>query len=197
MQWYEGCLCGNSYGKHGKADPAECNTPCKHDPNDENMCGGPWRNNIYESITTTIEPETEDVPETVEPTIIKLGTKDYLFDDSFEDSEIGCGFQLVRRVKAGSYWHPTNDGLKGSDEYGDFEDDYLVDKTFTRKWNRDEVTEFLFASGDFSEWMIMSKESVGGSAMADSGYFYDHKYRPIIASSRNNNPYTALMYNRP
>ena len=39
------CLCGNSYGKHGLAsDQNTCNYKCK---DNQNICGGAYRNNIY------------------------------------------------------------------------------------------------------------------------------------------------------
>uniref|UniRef100_A0A1I8G396 WSC domain-containing protein n=2 Tax=Macrostomum lignano TaxID=282301 RepID=A0A1I8G396_9PLAT len=38
------CLCGNSYGRHGKARNADCNMRCSG--NSRKTCGGPWRNDV-------------------------------------------------------------------------------------------------------------------------------------------------------
>uniref|UniRef100_A0A1I8HTR8 WSC domain-containing protein n=1 Tax=Macrostomum lignano TaxID=282301 RepID=A0A1I8HTR8_9PLAT len=44
------CFCGKSYGKHGKALDADCATPCS--VNKKQICGGTWRNLIYETEYT-------------------------------------------------------------------------------------------------------------------------------------------------
>ena len=128
----------------------------------------------------------------------KLDYTSVLFHSSTEHSKIGCGFQLVRRVKPGRNWHPVDDGLTGTAVYGEFIDDHRVDRTFSRFWNNSEVDEFLFANGDFSEWMRMSKLSVGGKSVpaGEDGEFYENNLRRIIASSRSVDTYGAIMYNR-
>ncbi|XP_071123300.1 sialate:O-sulfotransferase 2-like [Mytilus edulis] len=42
------CLCGNRYYSHAfpQASELQCNYPCAGEPN--RMCGGVWRNAIYE-----------------------------------------------------------------------------------------------------------------------------------------------------
>ena len=44
LQYSSYCFCGNSYGKHGKAN--NCNMPCsgEHDK----TCGGSWANSVYD-----------------------------------------------------------------------------------------------------------------------------------------------------
>jgi hypothetical protein len=40
------CHCGRSYGRYGRVDDSECKTPCQG--NDKQMCGGSWRNSVYQ-----------------------------------------------------------------------------------------------------------------------------------------------------
>jgi len=48
VQYYGQCFCDNDYGAYGLASsPFECNTPCTQSPTQ--MCGGPWRNSVYET----------------------------------------------------------------------------------------------------------------------------------------------------
>ncbi|PAA94261.1 hypothetical protein BOX15_Mlig001756g1 [Macrostomum lignano] len=39
------CLCGNSYGKHGKASDSDCKMACGGDSS--KTCGGAYRNEVY------------------------------------------------------------------------------------------------------------------------------------------------------
>ena len=70
-------------------------------------------------------------------------------------------------VKAGHTWHPENDNLKGTAKYGTFQDDMEADATFSRKWKNKEFDQFLFATSGFEQWMIMTREAVGGEAISD------------------------------
>ena len=70
-------------------------------------------------------------------------------------------------VKAGQTWHPENDNLKGTAKYGKFQDDMEADATFSRKWNKKDFDQFLFATSGFEQWMIMTREAVGGEAIAN------------------------------
>eukprot|EP01050_Picozoa_sp_SAG11_P030506 SAG11_NODE_9059_length_948_cov_1.259128_1_plen_242_part_01 len=49
LQWYAECFCGNEYDRYGEASEADCNTPCRG--NGDVMCGGGWRNSVYEAIS--------------------------------------------------------------------------------------------------------------------------------------------------
>jgi hypothetical protein len=40
------CYCGRSYGRYGKVNDSECKEPCQG--NNKQMCGGPWRNSVYQ-----------------------------------------------------------------------------------------------------------------------------------------------------
>jgi hypothetical protein len=40
------CSCGDDYGEFGEADEDECDAPCSGDSTQ--MCGGGWRNSIWE-----------------------------------------------------------------------------------------------------------------------------------------------------
>ena len=47
----------------------------------------------------------------------QLGDEEFLFS-SATDGEVGCGWQLVRRLSPSSNaWHPTDDNLAGTDVY--------------------------------------------------------------------------------
>ncbi|CAC5420703.1 unnamed protein product [Mytilus coruscus] len=53
------CFCGNSLGDqdvYQKTNDSECNRPCRG--NSLQICGGYWRNSVYEFITATV-PATE------------------------------------------------------------------------------------------------------------------------------------------
>ena len=43
LQYSRSCVCGNRYGKYGKAD--NCNMPCTGDKS--KICGGSWANSVY------------------------------------------------------------------------------------------------------------------------------------------------------
>ncbi|PAA81169.1 hypothetical protein BOX15_Mlig028452g3 [Macrostomum lignano] len=47
VQYSVQCWCGNKYGRYGKADPSKCNMKCTG--HNEQICGGVWHQNIYES----------------------------------------------------------------------------------------------------------------------------------------------------
>lgn len=100
--------------------------------------------------------------------------------------QLNGGFwQLVRRVSpAHNAWHPATDNLLGTDKYGMFMDDPNFNGTFSRRYNIDEVDEFLFMTGDESQWLIASKEAVNGES-------YDHAIREVKLSSKYRQSYTA------
>jgi hypothetical protein len=62
----------------------------------------------------------------------------------------GGGWALVRRVQAGTRWHPATDDLQGTDTYGTpVASD--ADGTFSRMFSsliKGDDTEFLFATGN-------------------------------------------------
>jgi hypothetical protein len=61
---------------------------------------------------------------------------------------MGSGWSLVRRVQAGTTWHPATDHLQGTDVYGTFINDYAADSTFSIKFSGQDYNEVLFATGD-------------------------------------------------
>lgn len=73
---------------------------------------------------------------------------------------MGGGWELVRRVKAGPYWHPATDLLSGSEAYGIFVNDPTIDATFSRTWDTQTYNQFLFATGDGSKWLVAMKDEV-------------------------------------
>jgi len=107
---------------------------------------------------------------------------------SFPQNILGGGWNLVRRVKAGYTWHPANDQLQGTSVYGTFVNDPTADATFSVAYDAARVSEFLFATGDGSKWLVAHKDSVLD--------WYVDGDRSITASSRNANPHTAKWYRR-
>lgn len=96
-------------------------------------------------------------------------------------------WKLVRRVKAGTKWHPATDAFAGTDVYGDYDPWYQSDKTFSIAFNTCE--RFLVASGDMSVWFIATKDAIAGS-------FYGGAKRDIIRSSSSSSAYQASWYRR-
>lgn len=101
---------------------------------------------------------------------------------------VGTGWQLVRRVKQGTKWHPSTDQLTGTDAYGTFRDDPVADATFSKRFDDIPFTEFLLATGDFEHYLIAKRESVIG--------WYDNGNREVLSSSRIAAPHTVKWYRR-
>ena len=71
----------------------------------------------------------------------------------------------MRRVKAGTEWHPATDQLLGTDVYGT-PSSAAADETFSVEFGA--FDQFLFATGDGAKWVIVDKEQVrhGSSGLA-------------------------------
>ena len=63
----------------------------------------------------------------------------------------------MRRVKAGTEWHPATDQLLGTDVYGT-PSSATADATFSVEFGA--FDQFLFATGDGAKWLIADKEQV-------------------------------------
>jgi hypothetical protein len=101
----------------------------------------------------------------------------------------GGGWELVRRVKTGVLWHEAEDSLKGEVAYGTASDDPQSDKSFSVKFDDKDYNQMLFATGDFSKWLIADSKEVkraGGLNFEAS----------IITSSSHAGPYTAKWTHR-
>ena len=77
--------------------------------------------------------------------------------------QVGTGWTLVRRVKAGDTWHPSTDRLSGTDTYGTKPAIFAStsDETFSVAFG--EFDQFLFATGDESKWLVSTKHAVLGN----------------------------------
>jgi hypothetical protein len=95
------------------------------------------------------------------------------------------GWKLVRRVKAGTQWHPATDRLQGTDVYGT-PSSATADETFSVEFG--EFDQFLFATGDGAKWLIADKDQVYGT--------YSNGQRTILRSSISETSYSARWYNR-
>jgi len=98
-------------------------------------------------------------------------------------------WKLVRRVKAGSTWHPATDQFEGTDVYGDYDPNHESDSTFSIAFSEMGCERFLVASGDMSVWLIASKDAIAGS-------FYTYGKRDIVKSSTDSSAYQASWYRR-
>ncbi len=67
----------------------------------------------------------------------------------------GDGWKLVRRVQAGSSWHPATDQLRGTAAYGTFVNDPQAAATFSVAFATDDFNEFLFSTGDCKVFNFM------------------------------------------
>ena len=77
--------------------------------------------------------------------------------------QVGTGWTLVRRVKAGDTWHPSTDRLSGTDTYGTKPAIFAStsDETFSVAFG--EFDQFLFATGDEAKWLVTTKNAVLGN----------------------------------
>ena len=110
----------------------------------------------------------------------------------------GGGWQLVRRTIGA--WHPADDDLLGTAEYGTYSRDPRAASTFSVAFAGMEFDQYLFASGDMSMWAVMDKDQVGdcqdimsngGSGQGNGGW------NPTIASSSDSrSPTQVLQYCR-
>ena len=83
---------------------------------------------------------------------------DSLFSCARDD--VGSGWELVRRVH-GHQWHPATDNLQGTAVYGDVCES-TQDCTFSVEFTAEakDFDDFLFATGDCTEWLIAPKASL-------------------------------------
>ena len=93
-------------------------------------------------------------------------------------------WKLVRRVKAGSTWHPATDQFEGTDVYGTYDPSHKSDSTFSIAFKDMGCEQFLVASGDMSVWLIATKDVISGS-------YYSEK-RAILKSSTSSSAYEAF-----
>ena len=108
---------------------------------------------------------------------------------------VGSGWTLVRRVKPGNTWHPSTDGLTGTDVYGKMPSAgaSTSDSTFSIEFPIDRVTEFLFTTGDEELWMACTKSAIGGKI---TGSYYSNAFRDVLMSSADPTPHKKKWYNR-
>ena len=60
----------------------------------------------------------------------------------------GGGWELVRRVKAGNFWHPAKDHAAGTEVYGTASTNPIAPQTFSVKFDNKDYNQVLFATGD-------------------------------------------------
>jgi len=93
----------------------------------------------------------------------------------------------VRHVPAGLTWHPAKDFLRGTAVYGK-KSKSITAPAWSVRFDRKQVKEFLFASGDCTKWLIAPSKSVYG--------WYKGKRRYVKKSSVSGRAYKARWYRR-
>jgi hypothetical protein len=97
-------------------------------------------------------------------------------------------WKLVRRVQAGSQWHPATDRLSGTQAYGRYSPDLRSNSTFGVRFDDMSCDQILFSTGDMQQWLIAAKTAVAGT--------YSGTARSVVRSSEVRSAYTAIWYNR-
>jgi hypothetical protein len=92
----------------------------------------------------------------------------------------------VRHTADTGKWAPWEDALAGTMTYG-IPHDRLANRSWTVPWGPG-VSQFLFAFGDCSKWLIADASEVTREPLTDAP-------RRIIKSSSSETPYAARWYN--
>jgi len=97
-QYSRFCLCGNSYGKTGKAK--NCKMPCSGNPKE--TCGGSWANSVYSVKGNTLKGNVAELTqESLIGTVWKFGRSN--------GSTIVDEIKLLAGGKMEGYYHPNED----------------------------------------------------------------------------------------
>jgi len=99
------------------------------------------------------------------------------------------GWTLVRHAPPGDQWYRATDRLGGTAVYGDPAGGPHSETEWSITFNVDDVSTFLFATGDCENWLVASKDAVIGE-------YYGNEPRHIMRSSTSEVPYTARWHNR-
>ena len=82
---------------------------------------------------------------------------------TFSGGQIPVGndhWKLVRRVQAGSTWHPATDHLAGTTASGTYSTDLVSSSTFSIQFDELECSHFLFSTGDMQKWLVAAAEEM-------------------------------------
>ena len=101
--------------------------------------------------------------------------------------DVGFGCFHVRHTPSGQ-WHPATDDLLGTDAYGESN---FNSAPWSIPFSRMSFSEFLFADGYCSWWLIASKHALNGGGAYNGG-----AKRQMTKSSSNSAPYTAYGHFR-
>ncbi|KAK3256439.1 hypothetical protein CYMTET_34426 [Cymbomonas tetramitiformis] len=79
----------------------------------------------------------------------------------------GGNWFLVRRVRPGNHWHPSTDNLAGTEPvYGHCDANYSAAATFGIPFSTFFYDQFLFTSGDLSEYAVVNVGEVYDEPMS-------------------------------
>jgi hypothetical protein len=82
----------------------------------------------------------------------------------------GGGWTLVRRTVIADNWNPTIQTMKGEANYGTFSPDWTAGEGFSVTYHSAHFDQFLLATGDLSNWLIVNKASVPGFKAGDPSF---------------------------
>ena len=94
---------------------------------------------------------------------------------------------MVRHLPGGDKWHPATDDLAGTHVYGDPSKGIASASAWSIKFDDKDFDEFLFATGDETQWLIAAKDEVIGE-------YYANAARTITRSSLVNEPHQVRWY---
>ena len=77
----------------------------------------------------------------------------------------GEEYYLVRRKHVADSWHPVDDNLAGTQEYGTLTTNSMGASTFSVLFGNS-FTKYLLASGDMSMWLIIAKNELANQCAA-------------------------------
>ena len=87
--------------------------------------------------------------ETIKPL---FKTKELQVDETMKID--GGNWYHVRHVPKGPRWHKAQDGLAGTEEYGD---PNIMEEEWSVKFNDILFNQFLFVTGDQKKWSMISR----------------------------------------
>ena len=66
-------------------------------------------------------------------------------------------WRMVRHVPKGGTWHPANDMLRGTHQYGDPNN---MNSAWSKYWYNQDFDQILLANEDITKWVLVDKESL-------------------------------------
>uniref|UniRef100_A0A1I8IQU1 WSC domain-containing protein n=1 Tax=Macrostomum lignano TaxID=282301 RepID=A0A1I8IQU1_9PLAT len=111
LQHFRHCMCGSSYGSSGPAPDSECSTSCSG--NAGQICGGGFRNSIYENFQPTRSPINfrKFAASAAPPLVTTAAFAGSLGWDVKTQSRMQCAAFCARTASCSSYRFNSSSGL--------------------------------------------------------------------------------------